>query len=158
MMKVIKVTFVSAHGDEVTSRGEYDRATGLILLSENFLELAKLVFGDLQQFEAFACESGRRYRLEKVTANTFRLRIRSGRRCNLIGEAWRAVSNPTQAQELQNGRYLHTISAAALVGAFGFVGSSSDWMLKDLTKVTGLFGVAVLLYVVGAIYHKGESE
>lgn len=74
---------------------------------------------------------------------------------NALAEALKA---PTPKQREAYGRWTHTLSAAATVGAvtvmFGKTSASDFWY--ELAKVGALFFWSVILFIAGAILSKGD--
>ncbi|HDR8934422.1 TPA: hypothetical protein QDB15_004223 [Burkholderia vietnamiensis] len=68
----------------------------------------------------------------------------------LLGHAW------TKDQRQQFGRYAHTISAAAAIGAVGFWHSTHDWTAIACASLSMLVVLAVLLFYVGIHSMNGD--
>jgi hypothetical protein len=77
---------------------------------------------------------------------------------NLLTSVGVALKSPTLKQREAYGRWTHTLSAAATVGAvtvmFGRTAASDFWY--DLAKVGALFFWSVILFIAGAILSKGD--
>jgi hypothetical protein len=63
---------------------------------------------------------------------------------------------PTKDQRQQFGRFLHTISAASLVGAVGFWHSTSVWTTSAVLNELGLAVAFVVTLYRGMVSMKGE--
>lgn len=63
---------------------------------------------------------------------------------------------PSKDQRQQIGRFLHTLSAGATIGAIGFWHSTTQWNLANDFSVGSLCIAAVLLFYFGIISMDGE--
>ena len=74
----------------------------------------------------------------------------------LLVAAAQAVRKPSGKQKEAYGRLLHTLCAAALIGATSLTFSSMGACWYDLGKVLALLLLAVLFFFFGAILSKGD--
>jgi hypothetical protein len=76
------------------------------------------------------------------------------------GPGWRqiahAIKTPTKDQRQQNGRLLHTLSAASIVGAVGYAHSASSWDLLTAVNTIALAAIGLVLWYCGYFNMKGE--
>lgn len=69
-----------------------------------------------------------------------------------------ALLEPTGKQKEASGRWLHTLSAASVIGAVTimFAKSSSSGFWYDMLKVAGLGAWGFVLFIIGSVLSKGE--
>jgi hypothetical protein len=67
-----------------------------------------------------------------------------------------AIANPSKDRRQQNGRYLHTLSAASIGGAVGYVHSSAAWDWTAAFSTAAFVGLEVILWYAGCLHMKGE--
>ncbi|MDR5777090.1 MULTISPECIES: hypothetical protein [unclassified Caballeronia] len=67
-----------------------------------------------------------------------------------------AIANPSKDQRQQNGRYLHTLSAASIGGAVGYAHSSAVWVWATALGTAALVVLGVVLWYAGFLHMKGE--
>lgn len=156
MTTLIKVTFTSTAGEEINGQAQFEPMSGLVTLPSRLLELVQRAKAAGDGHALVAHEDGYRYPLQPVENGVYRLDRSRRHRQGLLEQAWKAVTAPTKEQRQQSGRFAHTLSAAALIGASGYVGSSDVWTLGALTDVLSLVGVGVVLFLVGAVLSKGD--
>ena len=63
--------------------------------------------------------------------------------------------DPTVKQREAIGRYLHTISSASFIGSFTVL-VAGKWSLWAPIQVLLLMSIAVLLFIAGTLFSKGE--
>jgi hypothetical protein len=66
------------------------------------------------------------------------------------------IAQPTKDQRQQNGRFLQTLSAAAIVGAIGYVHAAGQWDLSTLLNTASLSVLGVILWYAGLLAMKGD--
>lgn len=66
------------------------------------------------------------------------------------------VKSPTRDQRQQFGRFMHTLSAAALIGAISFWHTTSSWSVFNILSEVNLVLAFVLTLVVGMVSMNGE--
>lgn len=66
------------------------------------------------------------------------------------------IAFPTKDQRQQNGRFLHTFSAASIVGAVGYIHSSAQWDLPTFLNTASLSVLGVILWYAGLLAMKGD--
>lgn len=156
MTSLIKVTFTSTSGEEVNGHAQYDPAAGMVTLPARLLELVNRATGAGEGYAIVAHEDGYRIPLLHVENGSYRVDRARRQHEALLLQAWKAVIAPTKDQRQQSGRFAHTLSAAAVIGAAGYVGSGRVWTLSAVTDVLSLVGIGVVLFFVGAVLSKGD--
>lgn len=156
MTTLLKLTFTSATGEETHGQAQYEPMSGLVTLPSRLLDLVQRARAAGHGHVLVAHEDGHRYSLQAVESGVYQLDRSRRHRQGLLEQAWKAVTAPTRDQRLQSGRFAHTLSAAALIGASGYVGSSPAWTFGAVTDVLSLVGVGLVLFVVGAVLSKGD--
>jgi hypothetical protein len=66
------------------------------------------------------------------------------------------VKFPTRDQRQQFGRFMHTLSAAALIGAIGLWHSTSNWTATSIQNEINLFLAFVVTFYAGMVSMNGE--
>jgi hypothetical protein len=66
------------------------------------------------------------------------------------------VKSPTKDQRQQFGRFMHTLSAASLIGTIGFWHSTSDWTPTNILSEVNLMVAFVLTFYTGMVSMNGE--
>ena len=66
------------------------------------------------------------------------------------------IRNPTKDQRQQFGRFLHTLSAAALIGFVGVLYTTSHWTPAEVWRGMNLFLAFVLTFYTGMVAVDGE--
>jgi len=67
-----------------------------------------------------------------------------------------SVVYPTKDQRQQNGRLLHTFSAAPIVGAAGYAHAAAQWDLPTVLNTASLACLGVILWYAGFLAMKGD--
>lgn len=156
MTTLIKVTFTSTSGEETTGKAQYDHASGLVILPGSFQALVEQARAAGIGCALVAHENGYELPLVHQAGAAYRMdRSRHAGR-SLPLQAWKAVAEPTKEQRQQSGRFAHTLSAAAVIGAAGYLSTNHTWSVRAVTDVIGLVGIGVVLFFAGAILSKGE--
>jgi len=156
MTTLIKVTFTSTAGEEINGQAHFEPMSELVTLPSRLLELVQRARAAGDGHALVAHEDGYRYPLEPVEVGVYQLDRSRRHRQTLLEQAWKAVTAPTKDQRQQSGRFAHTLSAAALIGASVYVGFSNVWTLIALTDVLCLLGVGAALFLVGTVLSKGD--
>jgi len=150
MTTLIKVTFTCTSGEETTGKAQYDRASGLVTLPGSFQALVEQARAAGIGCALVAHEDGFQLPLVHQAGAAYRMDR------SLLPQAWKAVVEPTKEQRQQSGRFAHTLSAAAVIGAAGYLGTNHTWSVRAVTDVMGLVGIGVVLFFAGAILSTGE--
>lgn len=66
------------------------------------------------------------------------------------------VKSPTREQRQQFGRFMHTLSAASLIGAIGFWHSTTVWTASNVLSEVNLILAFVLTFYRGMVSMNGE--
>ncbi|WP_427308732.1 hypothetical protein [Cupriavidus sp. H39] len=156
MTILIKVTFTSTAGEEIHGQAQYEPAPGLVSLPSRMLDIVQRAKASGDGHAIVAHEDGYRYPLQPIENGVYQLDRSRRQRQGLLEQAWKAVTAPTKEQRQQSGRFAHTLSAAALIGASGYVGSSRAWNLSAVADVLSLIAIGVVLFLVGAVLSKGD--
>ncbi|MDR5832449.1 hypothetical protein P9250_31875 [Caballeronia sp. LP006] len=154
-MKLAKVKIEYSSGTTIVDRVTLDPATGQVHLAPRVLGL----LGKMEESEcspSFSLE----YKGDVLPVNT------AGDGGYLVsippepGPGFRrllhAVATPSRDQRHQNGRYLHTLSAASIGGAVGYAHSTSSWDPLTIAGTSALAALGVVLWYAGHYVMKGE--
>jgi hypothetical protein len=66
------------------------------------------------------------------------------------------IRSPTKDQRQQFGRFLHTLSAASLIGSIGFWHSTANWTASNILSEVNLMLAFVLTFYTGMVSMNGE--
>ena len=154
-MKLAKVKIEYSSGTTILDRVTLDPTTGQV-------HLAPRVLGLLNKMEESECSPSFsiEYKGAVLPVNT----VGDGGYVVTIppepGPGLRrllhAVATPSKDQRHQNGRYLHTLSAAAIGGAVGYAHSASSWDSLTIAGTSALAALGVVLWYAGHYVMKGE--
>ncbi|WP_248324033.1 MULTISPECIES: hypothetical protein [unclassified Caballeronia] len=153
-MKLAKVKIEYSSGTTIMDRVTLDPATGRV-------HLAPRVLGLLAKMEESECSPS--FTLEYMGYILPVSNVSGGYVVSLPagpGPGWRqvfhAIKTPTKDQRQQNGRLLHTLSAASIVGAVGYAHSASSWDFLTAANTIALALVGLVLWYCGYFNMKGE--
>lgn len=154
-MKLAKVKIEYSSGTTIIDRVTLDPATGQV-------HLAPRVLGLLSKMEESECSpsfsleyNGYVLPVATITDGGYVVSIPAN-----LGPGPRqvlhAIATPTKDQRQQNGRYLHTLSAASIGGAVGYAHSASSWDPLTIVGAGALAALGVVLWYAGHYVMKGE--
>jgi len=153
---LIKVTFSATSGEEVSGKAKIDRSKGIATLPTRISASIDRAKAAGEGFEVVAHDNGYKYPLVHVVGGQYRLDAGSRQREGFWNLAWRAITAPHKDQRQQYGRFMHTLSAAAMIGFVGYVKSIPVWSLYAAWEAFCLILCGVVLFVVGAVLAKGD--
>lgn len=156
MSTLIKVTFVATSGEEVSGKAKIDRSSSIVTLPTRISASIDRAKAAGEGFEVVAHDNGYKYPLVHVDGVRYHLDAGSRQREGFWNQAWRAITAPHKDQRQQYGRFAHTLSAAALIGAVGYVNSIPAWSLYAAWQAFCLISCGVVLFVAGAVLVKGD--
>ncbi len=144
-MKLATVKVEYTCGLTLTDRVTLDVTTGELQLPPRLLEVMATV-GKTECSPAFSLEY-LGYVLPVKTGTNGRFDVSlppappSGFR-----RALHSISYPTKDQRQQNGRLLHTLAAASIVGAVGYAHAAGQWGWATVFNTATLAGIGVILW------------
>lgn len=156
MTVLIKVTFTSTVGEETTGQAPYDPSTGLVTLPSRLLSRVQRAKNAGEGFALAAHEDGYRYPLIAVQEGVYHLDRSKRKGKAILSQVATAIVAPTKDQRQQYGRFAHTLSAAAIIAACGYIGSTRVWSVSAITDVLSLSAISVVLFLAGAVLSKGD--
>ena len=156
MSKLIKVILRSTSGDETSGRAAILADSDVVVLPSRLVQQIESSKAAGEAYVLAASEDGYEIPLVHVEAATFRLNRQGRARKSLWSVVRSALLAPTRDQRQQYGRFAHTLSAAALIGAASYFSGSRTWTLGAVFDVATLIAVTVVLFVVGAVLSKGD--
>jgi len=154
-MKLATVKVEYTCGLTLTDRVTLDVTTGELQLPPRLLEVMATV-GKTECSPAFSLEY-LGYVLPVKTARNGKFDVSlppappSGFR-----RALHSISYPTKDQRQQNGRLLHTLAAASIVGAVGYAHAAVQWDWATVFNTATLAGIGVILWYQGFSAMKGD--
>ncbi|TCK33394.1 hypothetical protein B0G84_7613 [Paraburkholderia sp. BL8N3] len=154
-MKLARVKVEYTCGLTLVDKVSLDVATGTVSIPPRLARLMSVMEANecspafTMEYEGYSLpvtvESGGRYCVTLPSRNG-----------PLARQLWDSVTFPTKDQRQQNGRLLHTFSAASVVGAFGYVHAVTRWDTLSVFTAVSLVVLGVLLWYVGFLHMKGE--
>lgn len=156
MTILIKVTFISTAGEEVTGQAQFDPGPGLVTLPLRLVELVQRAEAAGVGYALAAHEDGYRCRLIGVRENVYRIDRSQRHRETMLAQVLKALAAPTKDQRQQYGRFAHTLSAAAIIAAAGYLGTNRTWDVSAAIEVLALISTGVVLFLTGAVLSKGD--
>lgn len=158
-MEIIKIKVEFPGGLTITDNASWSEGKGLVFVSERL----KQVLRELDVTEALpvvtATCRGQSVSIEATSAGDFRLKsgqvvLRSPD--GFLAQLREIIRRPSKDQRQQSGRFLHTLSAGATIGAVGFWHSTTQWNLANGFVIGSLVTVAVILFYLGIVFMDGE--
>jgi hypothetical protein len=154
-MKLATVKVEYTCGLTLTDRVTLDVTTGELQLPPRLLEVMTTV-GKTECSPAFSLEYlGYVLPVKNGTNGRFDVSLPpappSGFR-----RALHSISYPTRDQRQQNGRLLHTLAAASIVGAVGYAHAAVQWDWVAVFNTATLAGIGVILWYQGFSAMKGD--
>ncbi|CAN7804937.1 hypothetical protein LJR267_010559 [Paraburkholderia hospita] len=153
-MKLAKVKVEYTGGTTITERVTLDPATGQVTLPPRLHALLKAM-DETECSPVFGLEYGGMVLPVAVSEGTYKVSIPTEPESG-IGHILNAIVYPSKDQRQQNGRYLHTLSAASIGGAVGYAHAAPTLDFQTLVGAVGLAGLGILLWYVGFRAMKGE--
>jgi hypothetical protein len=153
-MKLVKVEVRYACGTVLVDRATFDTETRRVQLPLRFVELMAIL-GKTESVSAFRIETGGRILPVVVEAwGEFRVSAHDESppvRWNTL----RSLVVPNRDQRHANGRFVHMLSVAALIGGVFEAMSVAMWNTRVIAEMGSLAFAALLLGAVG-FYCKGD--
>jgi hypothetical protein len=154
-MKLAKVKVEYTGGTTITERVTLDPATGQVHLPPRLRALMEKM-DETECSPAFGLEyMGFVLPVSVLADGTYNVSIPIQPQAG-IRQVLNAIAYPAKDQRQQNGRYLHTLSAASIGGAVGYVHAASAVDVQTVVSAASLAGLGVLLWYVGFRAMKGE--
>jgi hypothetical protein len=154
-MKLAKVKVEYTGGTTITERVTLDPATGQVHLPRRLRALMEKM-DETECSPAFGLEyMGFVLPVSVLADGTYNVSIPIQPQAG-IRQVLNAIAYPAKDQRQQNGRYLHTLSAASIGGAVGYVHAASAVDVQTVVSAASLAGLGVLLWYVGFRAMKGE--
>jgi hypothetical protein len=154
-MKLAIVRVEYSSGTVLVDRASLNEKTGEILLPPRLDELME-VMGKRERSQTFTLEY-RSYVLPVAISASGGCSVEVPKVPTAIGRRMlHAILLPSKDQQQQNGRFLHTLSAASFVGAVGYAHSLPSWTVSTLADAVSLAGLGVLLWAIGFYLMKGD--
>jgi len=157
MSRIAKVVFRSTNGVEVSSSVRYEGSQGIVALPARIASLVEQIGGNGDEHILLLVERGFEYPLVRESSGVYRVDRLLGTRPGFLHELKSSVVAPTKDQRLQHGRYCHTLSVSAVVGAVGYGAGVPGWTATSVVNCASLLAFGVVLFAVGADLSKGEK-
>jgi hypothetical protein len=154
-MKLAKVKVEYTGGTTITERVTLDPETGKVTLPPRLVAL-------LETMKVSECSPAFGLDFEGFTLpvavspdGTYWVTVPQEEKRG-VERIFNAIAYPSKDQRQQNARYLHTLSAASIVGFVGFVHAASTADMATVAEAVSLVVVGVTLWYVGFLAMKGE--
>lgn len=157
MSRIAKVVFRSTNGVEVSSSVRYESSNNIVALPSRIALLVDQIGGKGEEHVLLLVERGFEYPLLRKSAGVYHVDRSQGARPGFLQELISSVVAPTKDQRLQHGRYCHTLSVSAVVGAVGYAAGLPGWTATSVINCASLLAFGVVLFAVGAVLSKGEK-
>jgi hypothetical protein len=155
-MEIVTVVVQYAGGLKISEGASFDPASGIVRTSERLVQLIR---------ECDVTESPPR--LTVLAGNSSYALIREGtqfKRGEAIAPAAARTLIPfssfghawNKEQRQQFGRFVHTLSAASIVGAVGYWHSTTEWTLTAVLSEAVLVFLFVITFLTGMDSMNGE--
>jgi len=157
-MEIVEIRIEFPSGITFTDRASYSADAGQVYPSERLRSVLREFSASEAPPVASAVIDGATVLLDSTTDGSFaRAETKGdGSKRSLMAIFLQPFLTPTKDQRQQIGRFLHTLAAAACLGAVGVWHSTSVWTLADIKLEASLIGAFVLTFVQGMIAIKGE--
>jgi hypothetical protein len=158
-MEIIKIKVEFPGGLTITDSATWREREGQVCVSERL----KQVLRELDVTEAppvvTATCRGQTVLMEVTSGGDFR--FKSGQIVRqvpkgVLEQFRQIVVQPSKDQRQQFGRFLHTLSAGATIGAIGFWHSTTKWNVANDFSIGSLCIAAVILFYLGIVSMDGE--
>lgn len=156
MTTLIKVTFKTTSGEETTGFAPLHR-NGTVVLPKRMLQLVDAAAETGDGYAIHAHRDGFSYPLLHQKGASYHLDNEHPTSEKWATQLADAFLKPSKDQLLAYGRYYHTMSAACAVGFVGYVAGRPGWSSTSVINAVCLFVGGAVLFVIGAIYSKGEK-
>lgn len=154
-MKLAKVKVEYPCGTTILERVTINAATGEVVLPKRLLDVMKAM-ESVDRACAFTLQlNGHILTVAAGSDGTYKVSIPSVP-TPVFGRMFHSFIFPTKDQQQQNGRFLHTLAAASIVGAVGFVHASPDWNVQTVVGTAILAVLGVVLWGMGLYCLKGD--
>ncbi|GAB7547871.1 hypothetical protein ACU4GI_19205 [Cupriavidus basilensis] len=157
MTRIAKVILKSTSGDEYSCSVHYEPDADVVTLPVRLDNLVDASIAMGERHVLLLLEDGYQFPLVRMEPAVYNVDRSKAAKRGWMDEARMAVAAPTKDQRLQYGRFAHTLSAAAILGLAGYLTSRPGWNLTAVANGASLFGIAVVLFAVGAVLSKGEK-
>ncbi|WP_155887954.1 hypothetical protein [Cupriavidus sp. WS] len=158
MTALAKVVLKTTNGDELTCAVHYDRDSNTVTLPTRVLDIRDDAIDQGDRYVLLLIDNGYQYPLVRSSQASYRVDRASVQRRGWSKGIYNALFNPSKDQRLQYGRFLHTLSAASLVGAITYTSGHAAWASGEIANATLLFAGAVVLFCIGAVLSQGERQ
>jgi hypothetical protein len=154
-MKLAKVKIEYTGGTTITERVTLDAATGQVHLPPRLHALMEKM-RETECSPAFGLEyQGLVLPVAVLPDGTYKVSIPAEPQSG-IQQVLNAIAYPSKDQRQQNARYLHTLSAASIGGAVGYVHAATTVDFQTIAGTASLAGLGILLWYVGFRAMKGD--
>lgn len=158
-MEIIEIDIEFPGDLSITDKATWNTETGEIHTSERL----KQILRDLRVTEALplitATCHGQTAPVEATANGDFRLAsgaVMLPPSKGLLARFRQVIRRPTKDQRHEMGRYLHTLSAASIIGAIGFWHTTKNWDWQNILSETNLWIAGVLVFYMGIICINGD--
>ncbi|MFT0173400.1 hypothetical protein ACLKMY_31135 [Paraburkholderia mimosarum] len=158
-MQIIEIEIEYAGGLTIVDQATWNQETGDVLVSERLKQIVRELDTTEARPSIKATFHGQKIDIEPTSRGDFRLPAGQAVRPPAKGFVARLrqfIRQPTKDQRQQAGRYLHTLSAGATIGATGFWHSTTTWGWQNVLAELNLCVAAVVLFYAGIVSMNGD--
>lgn len=157
-MEIITIRIEFPGGLAITDGATWDADSGVVHVSERLKQLCREL--DVTEAPPVVSTTCRGRTIEAVAIPGGDFRTRSAQHASqpkvrLFGTLVDLFRRPSKDQRQQFGRFLHTLSAASVIGAVGFWHSTTVWTLQGALAEANLCLGAVVPFYIGMLSMDG---
>ncbi|MDW3686183.1 hypothetical protein RA280_31470 [Cupriavidus sp. CV2] len=157
MTKLAKVILKTTSGDEFTCSVHHNVGAGRVELPARLADLIDDAEANGEKYVLVLLDNGFQYPLAIGEDGGYRVDPQAIAKQGFWREAKLAVFLPSKDQRMQYGRFVHTLSASAVIGMAGYLVGKPGWSWASVLNAASLFVTGVVLFAVGAVLSKGEK-
>ncbi|OBR54011.1 hypothetical protein [Paraburkholderia tropica] len=158
-MEIITIKVDYPGGLTLTDGATWIEGAGQILVSERLKQLLREL--DVSEARPVVTATCRGQKVALTASADWDFRLSPGEIVLPVAEGFldqlkQVLRRPSREQRQQFGRFCHTLSAGATIGAVGFWHSTNLWDWQNFLSVWNLCLIAVVLFYIGIISMDGE--
>ncbi|MFC0403179.1 hypothetical protein [Paraburkholderia rhizosphaerae] len=158
-MQIVDVSVEFASGATISDRGTLLTGNSFVQVSGQLVKALRLMSDAGPPPKVTARINGRTMLLEPGGDGLFRIGSESviaGQSTSFWWKLVTLVNSPSREQRQQFARFMHTLSAASLIGAIGLWHSTSNWSAVNVLNEVDLCLAFVITFYAGMVSMNGE--
>ncbi|MBB1634982.1 MULTISPECIES: hypothetical protein [Cupriavidus] len=157
MTKLAKVILKTTSGDEFTCSVHHNVGAGRVELPARLADLIDDAEANGEKYVLVLLDNGFQYPLAIGEDGGYSVDLLAAAKRGFWQEVRLALFLPSKDQRMQYGRFVHTLSASAVIGMAGYLAGKPGWSWGAALNVIGFSVTGVVLFAVGAVLSKGEK-